>query len=266
MFSPVKYFFPAAAIIFFTTFFIGCHQPAHVTGVDVQYTVMDKNSMQFDSLTDAMILPYKDSLDKLMNVVIGHSDVEMPKENGKTETLLGNFVSDLCLEEIKRIPVPETTTVVNRMPLICLFNNGGLRSSLPKGDLTRGNIFELMPFDNELDVVQISGKQMWNLLKFVAMSGGEPMSGLKIGVKPDKTPGDVLINGMPFDSTKDYNVITSDYLANGGDKMDFFKNPMAINATGIKIRDAILAYCEEQRELGNTLTSKLDGRFYYETK
>ena len=263
MFSPNKYFFAAVAIVFSTAFFIACHQPAHVTGVDVQYTVMDKNSPQFDSATDAMIHPYKDSLDKLMNVVIGHMDVEMPKETGKTETLLGNFTSDICLD---RINSQFTGAGDSRAGDICLFNNGGLRSSLPKGDLTRRNIFELMPFDNELDIVMINGQQMWNLLKFVAMSGGEPMAGLKIGVRPDKTPGTILINGQPFDSTKTYHVVTSDYLANGGDKMDFFKNPVAITTTGIKIRDAILDYCTAQTSAGKTLSSKLDGRFYYETK
>jgi 2',3'-cyclic-nucleotide 2'-phosphodiesterase (5'-nucleotidase family) len=256
--------FLTAATTFFTAtlFIVACHQPAHVTGVDVQYVEMNKTANQHDSVTDAILLPYKDSLDKLMNVVVGHTDVEMAKENGKSETLLGNFVSDLCLTKINSL----TYKSDNVAGTICLFNNGGLRSSLPKGDLTRRNIFELMPFDNELDITMISGKQMWNLLKFVAMSGGEPMAGLKLGVKPDKTPGTISINGQPFDSTQSYDIVTSDYLANGGDKMDFFKNPIKISATGIKIRDAIMDYCEEQTAAGKTITAKLDGRFYYETK
>jgi 2',3'-cyclic-nucleotide 2'-phosphodiesterase (5'-nucleotidase family) len=242
---------------------VACHSPAHVTQVDVQYVEMNKNNAQTDSATDAILLPYKDSLDKLMNVVIGHTDVVMPKENDKTETLLGNFMCDLCLA---RINSPDTKISIGITGDICLFNNGGIRSSLPKGDLTRKNIFELMPFDNELDIVTISGKQMWNLLRFVAMSGGEPMAGLRLGVKPDKTPGTISIQGQPFDSTKIYNVVTSDYLAYGGDKMDFFKNPLKLTTTGIKIRDAILQYCEEQTQQGKILTAKLDGRFYYETK
>jgi 2',3'-cyclic-nucleotide 2'-phosphodiesterase (5'-nucleotidase family) len=251
-----------AASFFIATTIVACHHPAHVTQVDVQYVEMNKNDRQIDSATDAILSPYKDSLDKLMNVIVGHTEVEMPKENGKTETLLGNFMSDICLAKINS---PATKTLTGISGDLCLFNNGGMRSSLPKGDLTRKNIFELMPFDNELDIVTISGKQMWNLLRFVAMSGGEPMSGLKLGVTLNKTPGTILIQGQPFDSTKTYNVVTSDYLAYGGDKMDFFKNPLKLTTTGIKIRDAILDYCEEQTKQGKILTAKLDGRFYYET-
>lgn len=259
--SPSKLFF--SLFISISVFSANCHPPAHVTKVDVQYVEMNKNNAQKDSATDAILLPYKDSLDKLMNVVIGHSDVEMPKEVGKTETLLGNFMCDLCLA---RINSPETKNAIGLGGDICLFNNGGIRSSLPKGDLTRKNIFELMPFDNELDIVTISGKQMWNLLRFVAMSGGEPMAGLRLGVTSEKTPGTISINGQPFDSTRTYNVVTSDYLAYGGDKMDFFKNPVKLTTTGIKIRDAILQYCDEQTKQGKVLTAKLDGRFYYETR
>jgi 2',3'-cyclic-nucleotide 2'-phosphodiesterase (5'-nucleotidase family) len=252
------------AILFSALIFpIACHHAAQVTGVDVQYVEMNKTDAQFDSATDKIIHPYRDSLDKLMNVVVGTSDVEMPKENGKTETLLGNFVADLCLQNINHPAYPSPSDMKAD---ICLFNNGGLRSSLPKGILTRRNIFELMPFDNELDVVTLSGKQMWNLLKFVAMSGGEPISGMRIGVNPDKTPDRVVIQGQVFDSTKTYNVLTSDYLANGGDKMDFFKSPVKLTTTGIKIRDAILDYCTNETSKGNILTAKIDGRFYYETK
>lgn len=239
-----------------------CHHPAHVTAVDVQYAELNKQDTQSDPGTEAIIHLYKDSLDKLMNVVVGHSDVAMSKERDKPETLLGNFVCDLSLLRVNAIYRPADKHPVD----FCLMNIGGLRSSLPQGDLTRGNIFELMPFDNELDIVTLSGKQTWELLRFVAMSGGEPIAGIKIGVKADKTPGTVLIQGQAFDSTKTYKVVTSDYLANGGDKMDFFKNPLKLETTGYKIRDAILDYCQAQTAAGKTLTAKTDGRFYYETK
>lgn len=258
-------FRPFSIAIFLAATFLpmSCHHAANVTGVDVQYVEMNKSDVQFDSATDKIIHPYRDSLDKLMNVVVGTTDVEMAKENGKTETLLGNFVADLCLQKINHPAYPSSSDVKAD---ICLFNNGGLRSSLPKGILTRRNIFELMPFDNELNIVTLKGNQMWNLLKFLAMSGGEPIAGIRIGVNPDKTPDRVVIQGQVFDSTKTYNVLTSDYLANGGDKMDFFKNPVKITVPGIKIRDAILEYCTEETSKGNILTAKLDGRFYYETK
>jgi 2',3'-cyclic-nucleotide 2'-phosphodiesterase (5'-nucleotidase family) len=246
---------------------VACHHHADVTGIDVGYAEMNKSADQFDSATDKILRPYKDSLDKLMNVIVGKTDTAMPKERDKPETLLGNFVADVCMEKING----KTSSVLVAVgPYgdadICLFNTGGLRSSLPKGNITRANIFELMPFDNQLVIVTLSGKKTWELIRYVAMTGGEPMAGIKLGVHPDKTPSAVFIQGQPFDSTKNYAVLTSDYLANGGDKMDFFKQPVKIENTGILIRDAILDYCEEQTQKGNILTSKLDGRFYYDTK
>ncbi len=244
-----------------------CNHQSTVTGVDVGYVEMNKTELQYDSATDKILKPYKDSLDKLMNVIVGRLAVPMPKERDKPETLLGNFVADICFERIDGKPTP---VIFVPGPYgranICLFNSGGLRSSLPKGDITRGNIFELMPFDNELVVLTLSGKKTWELIRYVAMTGGQPMAGMKLGIHPDRTPATVSINGQPFDSTRTYNVVTSDYLANGGDKMDFFKNPIKIQTTGILIRNAIMEYCIAETAKGNILTAQLDGRFYYETK
>ncbi|MEO5645054.1 MAG: 5'-nucleotidase [Bacteroidia bacterium] len=251
------YFFLSAAFLA-----AACHHQSQVTGIEVGYAEMNKTESQYDSATDKILRPYKDSLDKLMNVIVGHTELAMPKERDKPETLLGNFVADICLQRLNsteyKFPGAAGT--------LCLFNNGGLRSSLPKGDLTRRNIFELMPFDNELVVLTLSGKKTWELIRYVSMSGGQPMAGMKLGIHPDKKPAAISIDGQLFDSTKTYQVITSDYLANGGDKMDFFKNPVKIQTTGILIRDAILDYCIAETKQGHTISTKLDGRFYYENQ
>lgn len=255
-----KYFF---AFFLSTTLIVAaCHHQSALTGVEVGYVEMNKTELQHDSATGNMLRPYKDSLDKLMNVIIGTTDVAMPKENGKPETLLGNFVSDICLQKILSLDYKSPDVAGT----LSFFNNGGMRSSLPKGNITRGNIFELMPFDNELVVITLSGKKTWELIRYAAASGGQPMAGMKLGIHPDRTPATVFISEQAFDSTKTYRVITSDYLANGGDKMDFFKNPIKIQTTGVLIRNAILEHCIQETKQGRTLTAKLDGRFYYETK
>lgn len=236
-----------------------CQHRAQVTAVETGSVVMDGKSSLHDSATAALLLPYKDSLDKLMDVVVGYSDAAMPKERDKLETLLGNFVADVCLERVNLSKLPVKAD-------LCLLNNGGLRSSLPKGAITRGTIFELMPFDNEIVVVTLSGEKTRDLLRYLAASGGQPAAGLKMGITPDKKPGTILIQGQPFDSTRTYNIVTSDYLANGGDKMEFFREPLQVTTIGVKIRDAILDYCEMKAKQEQALSPKLDGRLYYETK
>lgn len=240
---------------------INCHPKVHVTSVKPGYVEMNKSTGQTDSATHSILAPYKLGMDSIMNEVVGETTEAMPKERDKCETLLGNFVSDVCLEKGNAGYKPED----DRKGQVCILNNGGLRSSLPKGIITRGNIFELMPFDNELVVLTISGNKMWDLLKYVAASGGVPVAGMKMGLKSDKTPGVVLINGVPFDSTKTYKVVTSDYLASGGDKMSFLKDPIQYETTGVRIRDGLLEYCTERKKQGIVITPKLDGRVYYES-
>ncbi|MBI3510074.1 MAG: 5'-nucleotidase C-terminal domain-containing protein [Bacteroidetes bacterium] len=240
-----------------------CHHPAQVTGVNVEYVEMNGKSDVHDTATENIIGPYKKSLDQEMNAVICYSDTAMNKERGGLESLLGNFTADVVLGKTnERYTLDDPSKYYDAQ--ICLLNTGGLRNSLPKGNITKGNIFELMPFDNEIVVVTISGKNMWELLRYIAATGGQPVSGIKMGLRNDKTPGKVLIDGIPLDTTKTYKVATSDYLANGGDKMTFLMNPVKLETTGYKIRDALLDYCYDQQRMGKHLHPQLDGRIYYE--
>jgi 2',3'-cyclic-nucleotide 2'-phosphodiesterase (5'-nucleotidase family) len=254
----MKRFFPA--LLFSLLLSLSCHH-TEVTSIDVQTVEMNPQSNLHDSATAAILAPFKDSLDKIMNEVLVVSDTAMPKERDKTETLLGNFVADVCLAKTNENIKDKKFYQAN----ICLFNTGGLRSSLPKGNVTRGNIYELMPFDNELVVITITKENAMKLFRYIAMTGGQPAAGFQLEIKPDKTPGKITINGMPFDSITSYRVVTSDYLANGGDKMDFFKNPIESYHTGLKIRDALIEHCIAENKKGKKIGGRLDGRIYYGT-
>jgi 2',3'-cyclic-nucleotide 2'-phosphodiesterase (5'-nucleotidase family) len=221
---------------------------------------MNTSVEQNDSAVHALLSSYKIQLDSVMNEVVGQTAFALPKEPNKTETLLGNFVADACLAKGNSRYKPAD----GKPGQVCILNNGGLRASLPAGNITKGNVFELMPFDNEIVVVTITGARMWDLVKFAAASGGVPIAGMSIGMKPDKTPGTVLVGGVPFDSTKTYKVITSDYLANGGDKMAFLKNPISIEKTGYLIRDAILETFTDAQKAGTVIAPVTDRRMHYE--
>ncbi len=237
-----------------------CNHKSHVTGITPGYSEMNSTVEQSDSAVHAILFPYKLQLDSVMNAVVGQTAFAMPKEPGKTETLLGNFVADACLAKGNSVYKPAD----GKPAQVCILNNGGLRASLPAGNITKGNVFELMPFDNEIVVVTISGPKMWDLVKFAAASGGVPIAGMSIGMKPDKTPGKVFIGGVPFDSTQTYKVLTSDYLANGGDKMAFLKNPISSEKTGYLIRNAILDTFTEAQKAGKVIAPVTDRRMHYE--
>jgi len=198
-----------------------------------------------DSTVLAVITPYQNGIESQMNEVLCVSEMEMNK--GKPESLLGNFVTDLCLNYADA--------------QVCVMNTGGLRSSLPKGNITRGDIYTLMPFENELVVLELDIESFKGLVEYITKRGGEPFSGMAL--KASSKGYDIEeVSGMDdfFDFNKGdkIRVLTSDYLANGGDKMWFFKDKEQIKV-GVKLRDAIIDHCSKS----DTISSKLDNRLIF---
>ena len=214
-----------------------------------EYAINDKISV--DSTIIKTYLPYKAALDTEMNKVIGYSDVELVKRSALPESVLGNFFADAILNQAKKIQ----PAIDFAMPS----TNGGLRNDVAKGSITVSNIFELMPFENETVVFNLKGKNVLELVKFIAASGGQPVAGLKMNIK-NNLPESIFINGKEFDVNKDYWVLTSDYIASGGDDAKGFNNPIAKKVLGLKIRDALLKEVSEVQLEGKKINAKLDGR------
>ena len=78
------------------------------------------------------------------------------------------------------------------------------------------------------------------------------------------SPYKILINKEVLDSTRTYKILSSDYLAHGGDDMTFFLDPIKYENVGIKLRDAIIKYFEEEEKKGRSINSKIEGRIINE--
>lgn len=250
----------ALYLVFTGLFALGCSSVKiqSVTESDIQLTDSIKAAYSDISKT---IEPYRTDLEKTMNEVLNTSQVEMVRpEKGvkQAEWLLGNFVADLSYKVTSEIYVPANDKPVD----FCILNSGGLRSNLPKGEITRGKVFELMPFENELVVLTLSGSATQKLFDYIAKAGGIPCSNISMNIKGDK-PIDITVNEQPFDTTRVYKVVTSDYLARGGDKMDFFAENLMTESVGIKLRDAIIKYIVDEKKTGRTLTAELDKRISF---
>lgn len=195
------------------------------------------NEITDDTLLTNEIKPYKDSLEKIMNEIIGYSEtdfiVSRPSSN------LMNWVADAVF-------VNQTRNIRLSDPLICLLNTGGIRSSLGKGTITLGDLYKIMPFENTLVWVELPTSVIPEIEAYLKNSGGEPISNCKL------IGGKLIINGMRDNSTKIW-ILTSDYLLNGGDKMDFFKKKTNINVTGKLLRDILI---EEVKAQGTLVENK----------
>lgn len=231
---------------------LGCSTGYQLSKSNRKEYVIDQKTGA-DSAVIRAYLPYKAKMEAEMNQVIGHSAILMSKKSSDTlpESLLSNFFADAVMYEAKKVDpsidfgIPST--------------KGGLRVDLPKGNVTVSNIFELMPFENEVVVYQLSGQQVKDLLDFVAATNGQPVTGLQLKIK-DRKLMTAKVNGQEIDPAKTYRVLTSDYIGGGGDKVPVFKDIKVRKSLGLKIRDALMGYVREMEAQGKLLSSSLDGR------
>src|SRR5690606_33834419 len=125
------------------------------------------------------------------------------------EGALGNFAAD-AMRTVAAEALGEPVD-------IAVTNNGGLRVPIPEGPITVGALFELMPFENALVLLTLSGTQVDSLAGQIARIGGEPVAGLTFTIEePSRRAVDVRVNGEPVDPGRLYRVVTSDYLADIG--------------------------------------------------
>ncbi|HSV76794.1 MAG TPA: 5'-nucleotidase [Bacteroidales bacterium] len=233
----------------------GCRNiemPPSITG---QMVTLDSLNVPIpDPMVDSVVAWYRNKLGDEMNQVLASSAVAMYRST--PEGLLNNFVADLVFDIARQRYVPSDGQPID----FCLLNYGGLRASLPLGPVTMGNVYEVMPFENEIMVITLSGQKTWELFLYLAASRfGMPVSGIQLTIQ-DALPAQVLVQGKPFDRTRNYKVVTSDFLAEGGDQMDFFLNPVNSEVVGIRVREAIVSHMQNQNALNLELTAKLDGR------
>ncbi|NQX84261.1 MAG: 5'-nucleotidase C-terminal domain-containing protein [Mycoplasmataceae bacterium] len=228
--------------LFFLTLTIGCKVKKINDYSGVNYTIADTLFASND--LDSMIAPYKLEMEAKMDKVIGFSNEDMVRYS--PESPLGNFVADVVFGSGFNYGLNSEELAVSKSNTICLLNFGGLRAPINKGDITIGNVYELMPFDNEIVIVSLSPSQVEKMLVYLFEKQGQPVSNAVALLSSDKQRLD--IGGKRFSFEKHIYVITSDYLAKGGDKMSFFKESKMIQ-TGVLIRNALLNYVKNKKEL-----------------
>ena len=129
---------------------------------------------------------------------------------------------------------------------LALTNGGGLRADIPAGELTYGRLYEAMPFDNRFAVVEVKGKHVRRLVttNIQRSSGFYSWGGLvaKARCKDGELAVDIKVAGKPLVDEATYKIVTSDFLASGGDFSIFGRLKLpegAVTMTDVIIRDAI---------------------------
>lgn len=226
---------------------IACKQQYQLASTQPNSIKVNADSLQlFDSAMFKLIMPYKAKLDSQMNTVVGSTQTKLTK--AKPESTLGNLVCEAVMSKAaQRYGKPIDVGV---------FNYGGIRiAAIDSGLITLNQVYELMPFDNQIAVLEINGSQLYKLVQLTAVADGWPIAGIRYQLQNGKADS-ITIRNAPLDTAQTYVLATSDYLANGGDKAEMLKNPISTFLVNTTVRDAIMEYIQQN----SPLSLKTDGR------
>ena len=215
---------------------------------EYQLLPVDESYSQ-DSLAEATVQPYRQMLQDEMDIVIGHANKRLVE--AKVESLLGNFVTDAILSQSARY-YPEKVH-------FSMITNGGLRAPIPEGPVSIGNIYELMPFENLLYILELDGAQTQTLFDTLARGKNVAVSNSVVLIEDDK-PVKIYIDGSPYNPNQQYILAVSDYLAQGGGGMEFLKEARVLATIDVTIRDMIIDYIKELEAKGVAVNAEIEGR------
>lgn len=211
----------------------------------------------YDAKIDPKLAKYVDKkrhqMEKQMQVVIAYSDVEL--ESSAPESPLSNFLTDLLLNEAS--DYIKDTTFDNLD--VSMLNFGGIRTSMPAGEVTVGDIYGIAPFENTLTFITLRGSELRKALSRFTDQFNAPYSGAVITYQNNK-PVRILVQGKPIDDHRLYKLITIDFIADGGDHLLEGVHYERVEKTNILLRDFVIAALKAMNARGEKVTGKKDGR------
>ncbi len=194
-----------------------------------------------------IVKPYKHSVDSVMMPFLGVSRTAMSA--GRPESLLGNWAADVMVET-------STATGLERADL-GVVNVGGLRNNMPEGNVRRGDIMLISPFQNNVVVTEMKGSDLQQLMCDIAAVHGEAVSSsVRLVITKDGKLVSATIGGQPIDPKRTYRLATIDYLLDGNDKLYSMKRHGKVYPMNMLSRDAMSEYIIKTK----VIDSKLEGR------
>jgi 2',3'-cyclic-nucleotide 2'-phosphodiesterase (5'-nucleotidase family) len=211
------------------------------------YNVVSRQEIS-DSAVLKFLKPYRDSMTKVMSQVIGFATVTLYYK--QPESPISNFLADA----MKQMGEEKFKRKID----VAVVNAGGIRSYLPKGEITLQNVFEIMPYDNLIVLQELKGATLKKFLDYTASKGGWGVSGVKMHIKDHKADS-IVINGKLLDENATYIVANTDYVAKGGDNTKDLKDIPQLSI-GYLYRDAIIEYIQQFTKKGKPVTAAIERR------
>lgn len=243
----------------------------------VESIITDELSIEPDPACKAKADEIQATIDKEYGTVIGKTEIELDglKEHVRTqETNLGNLITDAMVWACNKENIPVDAAITN---------GGGIRASIPAGDITKKAINTVLPFGNELSIVEVTGAELLEALEVAtsvtpeALGGFPHVAGIRFTVntsvafdKGEQYPGSTYhkpnsikrvtiqsIGGREFQEKEVYRIATNDFLASGGDVYHVFKVATKNTNLGTALDEVVMSYVSE--ELKGVVTAEKYG-------
>ena len=216
-------------------------------------------SLPADPEVEKILAPYSEKVRELSKV-IGQLQGGLTK-TGVGAGSLGNFVSDGMRAQAR--------AKLGKPVVLAIMNAGGLRKNeIAAGDLRASDIFELLPFENALIVLDVTGVQLAKLLQNATR---DAQSGARINFKYNDRDRPEFISGklvdesgkeQEIDPNKIYTIVTIDYLLrlNSG-AYAILQEAQRSEPLNITLRDAVMNYVKSETAAGRPIRGAVDNRF-----
>lgn len=220
-------------------------------------------SIADDPAVNTMLGPYRGKVREL-ETPIGKLEGDLEKY-GMGGGSLGNFVADALRERAQ--------VKLGKPVLLAVMNSSGLRKNrIAAGDISTADIFELLPFENALVTLELSGEQLRRFLD-VTVERRNAQSGARITYRAnaEKKKNEIVsvklgtgTDEKEIDPKAAYTIVTIDYLVKRGGDYSVLQEGKNMKEMGLTMRDAVIDYVKAEAAAGRPVKAKLDGRFHYE--
>ncbi|QXP53451.1 5'-nucleotidase C-terminal domain-containing protein [Cellulophaga sp. HaHa_2_1] len=240
-------------IITMTCFFSCKQEKPMLTEISGKQIAVSDTLIPTDSI-EAFVAPYRNRINEILDSTIAYAPKDITKNDGILNTTAGNLMADAVLELAGPIFKSRTGSSLD----FVLLNHGGIRSIISAGNVSARTAYEIMPFENTIVVVGLKGDAILAMVDYlIKAKRPHPLAGIQIILNKDDTINTIKIQGENFDKNKTYYVGTSNYLVNGGDRMDFFKKKLTFTETDYLIRNIMIDYFTKK----DTIAPITDDRF-----
>jgi 2',3'-cyclic-nucleotide 2'-phosphodiesterase (5'-nucleotidase family) len=233
---------------------VSCRSHYRLASVERTRIVMDNRyDRQPDERAAQFLAPYKHQVDSIMGPVMGRVAHSMTAE--RPESDLSNLLSDILVW---------AAADYGEQPVLGIYNMGGIRASLTRGEVTYGDVLDIAPFENKIAFTTLSGETLMKLFAQIAKRGGEGVSrGCELVITDDGKLLSARLHGQEIDPKADYRVTTIDYLLGGNDGMSAMNEGRDVKSpqeTSNNTRFIIMNYFKMKAAKGEEVDAKVEGR------